>query len=296
MKRSKITGFVGTIMVHALLLALLIFYTLDRPEQQEEGGVPVMLGDTQIAQGEGQRFELTEVDVIPQEEVVEPEPMEPEPVVEQPLITQTEEPSVAVKEEKPKQDKVVKPEKKKVEKKKKEDSKVKPQPKPEVKPEKPVQQKPKEKTEAEKKAEAEKAAAKIAAGKIAGAFGKGSQMSSSGKAASGDGLQGSPNGNAVNGKTSGEGGSGSFSLDGRSLGPGGLPLPVYNVQEAGRVVVSIVVDPSGKVIGTSIHKHTNTVNAALRKAALDAAKKARFNAVDKVDNQIGTITYYFNLK
>lgn len=291
MKRSKITGFVGTIMVHALLLALLIFYTLDRPEQQEEGGVPVMLGDTQIAQGEGQRFELTEVDVIPQEEAVEP--MESEPVVEQPLITQTEEPSVAVKEEKPKQDKVVKPEKK-VE--KKEDSKVKPQPKPEVKPEKPVQQKPKEKTEAEKKAEAEKAAAKIAAGKIAGAFGKGSQMSSSGKAASGDGLQGSPNGNAVNGKTSGEGGSGSFSLDGRSLGPGGLPLPVYNVQEAGRVVVSIVVDPSGKVIGTSIHKHTNTVNAALRKAALDAAKKARFNAVDKVDNQIGTITYYFNLK
>ena len=30
--------------------------------------------------------------------------------------------------------------------------------------------------------------------------------------------------------------------------------------------------------------------------AEDAAKKARFNAVDGVNNQTGTITYYFNLK
>ena len=41
---------------------------------------------------------------------------------------------------------------------------------------------------------------------------------------------------------------------------------------------------------------TNTVNPALRKAAEDAAKKARFNAVSGLNNQTGTITYYFNLK
>jgi hypothetical protein len=34
----------------------------------------------------------------------------------------------------------------------------------------------------------------------------------------------------------------------------------------------------------------------LRKAAEDAAKKARFNAVSGLNNQTGTITYYFNLK
>jgi hypothetical protein len=34
----------------------------------------------------------------------------------------------------------------------------------------------------------------------------------------------------------------------------------------------------------------------LRKAAEDAAKKARFNAVSSLNNQTGTITYYFNLK
>ena len=38
------------------------------------------------------------------------------------------------------------------------------------------------------------------------------------------------------------------------------------------------------------------VNPALRKAAEDAAKKARFNAVSGLNNQTGTITYYFNLK
>ena len=151
--------------------------------------------------------------------------------------------------------------------------------------------KPKEKTEAEKRAEAEKAAAQAAANAIAGAFGKGSQMGSKGNAA-GAGLQGSPTGNSSTGKTSGVGGYGT----GRTLGGGKLPVPVYNVQDEGRVVVTIVVNPAGQVISTSINKRTNTVNPALRRAAEEAARKARFNAVDGVNNQSGTITYYFKLK
>ena len=161
-------------------------------------------------------------------------------------------------------------------------------------PVKPVEQ-PKEKTEAEKRAEAERAAAQ-AANKIAGAFGKGSQMGSKGNAGSGTGVQGSPDGNASEGKTSGVGGYGTFDLNGRSLGAGGLPVPVYNVQDEGRVVVTIVVNPAGQVISTSINKRTNTVNPTLRKAAEEAARKARFNKVDGVNNQSGTITYYFKLK
>lgn len=155
--------------------------------------------------------------------------------------------------------------------------------------------KPKEKTEAEKRAEAEKAAAQAAANAIAGAFGKGSQMGSKGNAA-GAGLQGSPTGNSSTGKTSGVGGYGTFDLNGRTLGGGKLPVPVYNVQDEGRVVVTIVVNPAGQVISTSINKRTNTVNPALRRAAEEAARKARFNAVDGVNNQSGTITYYFKLK
>ena len=94
----------------------------------------------------------------------------------------------------------------------------------------------------------------------------------------------------------GTGGYGSFNLGGRSLGEGGLPRPVYNVQDEGRVVVTITVNPAGHVIATSINRQTNTVNPALRKAAEDAARKARFNAVSGLNNQTGTITYYFNLK
>lgn len=283
MKKSKITGIVGTVVVHLIILLLLFWLTLSRPAVQEEGGVPVMLGNTEMAAGDADPYTLTEVDVLPQPESAVPsEPEMTEPAPEQPMITQDDEPSIQVKKEQPK----------KQEKPKKE------QPKKETvtqKPQKPVA-KPAEKTEAEKRAEAERAAAEAAASKIAGAFGKGSKMGSKGNAASGSGFQGSPTGNSDTGKTSGTGGYGTFDLNGRSLGPGGLPVPVYNVQDEGRVVVTIVVDPSGRVISTSINKRTNTVNPALRRAAEEAARRARFNEVDGVNNQSGTITYYFKLK
>ena len=116
------------------------------------------------------------------------------------------------------------------------------------------------------------------------------------RASTGSGIQGSPTGNSAEGQSTGVGGYGTFDLNGRSLGSDGLPRPVYNVQEEGRVVVTITVNPAGQVIHTSINKRTNTANAALRKAAEDAARKATFNAVGGVNNQTGTITYYFKLK
>ena len=291
MKKNKVTGLVGTLVLHAVLLVLLFLIAISKPKAQEEGGVPVMLGNMEMAQGNADPYTLTDVDILDEPqlptEVSAPEPV-PTPPVESEMITQEDEPTVAVpKKETPK-----------------------PTPKKEaVKKETPKKElvKPKEKTEAEKRAEAErlaaekkaaeeKAAAEAAAKRIAGAFGKGTQMGSKGNADSGNGIQGSPTGNAAEGQTTGVGGYGTFDLNGRSLGPGGLPRPVYNVQEEGRVVVTITVNPAGQVIQTSINKRTNTVNAALRKAAEDAARKARFNAVGGVNNQTGTITYYFKLK
>ena len=281
MKKSKITGIIGTLAVHVLVVALLLLLNMVMPEKQEEGGVPVMLGDTELAQGSSVPYNMTEVDILPATEAVEPEMTDPVTEVEQPMITQKDEPSMVVKEEKSE------------DKKKKAETEVKEHPK------KPVEkqtEKPKEKTEAELRAEAEKAAAEATASKIAGAFGKGAQMGSKGTSSSGSGVQGAMHGNSSTGGTTGAGGYGTFDLNGRSLGEGGLPKPVYNVQDEGRVVVTIVVNPAGQVISTSINKRTNTVNPALRKAAEEAARKARFNAVDGVDNQSGTITYYFRLK
>ena len=291
MKKNKITGLVGTLVLHVILLVLLLLIAISKPKAQEEGGVPVMLGNMEMAQGNADPYTLTDVDILDEPqlptEMSVPEPV-PTPPVESEMITQEDEPTVAVpKKETPK-----------------------PAPKKEVvKKEKPKKEpvKPKEKTEAEKRAEAERlaaekkaaeerAAAEAAAKRIAGAFGKGTQMGSKGTGTSGEGIQGSPTGNAAEGQSTGVGGYGTFDLNGRSLGPGGLPRPIYNVQEEGRVVVTITVNPAGQVIHTSINKRTNTANAALRKAAEDAARKARFNSVGGVNNQTGTITYYFKLK
>lgn len=300
MKRSKITGIVGTVVLHVLLLLFLLLSVLTRPEHQEESGVPVLLGDAEQAHGDADPYTLTEVEVVSPPEPADPSPAAPavpEPPVKQPLMTQADEPSLKVKKEQPRPKKEQQP---------------KPTPKPTVKPvekpvekplekpvEKPVEKpaaQPAEKTEAEKRAEAERAAAQAAASKIAGAFGKGSKMGDKGAAAAGSGAEGTPTGNSDAGKPTGTGGFGTFDLNGRSLGPGGLPKPVYNVQDEGRVVVTIVVNPAGQVISTSINKRTNTVNPALRKAAEEAARKARFNTVSGVNNQSGTITYYFKLK
>ena len=281
MKKNKVTGWLGTIVLHAVLLVLLFLISISKPKAQEEGGVPVMLGNMEVAQGSADPYTLTDVDILnePQQstDVSIPEPV-PTPPVESEMIVQEDEPTVAV----PKKENPKTASKKEVIKK-------------EV-------VKPKEKTEAEKRAEAErlaaekkaaeeKAAAELAAQRIAGAFGKGTQMGSKGT-----GFQGSSTGNSSNGQITGAGGYGSWDLNGRSLGPEGLPRPVYNVQEEGRVVVTITVNPAGQVIHTSINKRTNTASAALRKAAEDAARKARFNAVSGVNNQTGTITYYFKLK
>ena len=294
MKKNKITGLVGTLVLHAILLILLFLIAIRTPKAQEEGGVPVMLGDVPASQGNADPYTLTDVDIWEEPEIpTEVAQSEPVPEIETKteMITQEEEPTVAVpkKEEKPKPT----PKKETV---KKQPAKAKEQP-----------VKPKEKTEAEKKAEAErlaaekkkaeeKAAAEAAAKRVAGAFGKGTQIGYKGTGTTGSGIEGSPTGNAAEGKSTGVGGYGTFDLNGRSLGSGGLPRPVYNVQDEGRVVVTIIVNPAGEVISTSINKRTNTVNAALRKAAEDAARKARFNSVDGVNNQTGTITYYFKLK
>lgn len=233
-----------------------------------------MMGDVDAAYGNYDPSTMVDVEVLPKKCR---SAARTEVETEQEMITQTEEETVVVKPKaEPKKEK----------------------PKVAKKPEKTPEEKAAEaKKLAEEKAERErKAAAEAASKRVAGAFGKGSQMGGSkGTATSGEGVEGSKDGNFDRAK-SGVGGYGTFNLGGRSIGEGGLPRPVYNVQEEGRVVVSITVNPAGHVIATSINRLTNTVNSTLRKAAEDAAKKARFNAVDGVNNQTGTITYYFNLK
>lgn len=278
-KEGRYVGIVGALLVHVAIIALLILVGFTLPEPSEEDGIPVMLGEVPDALGAADPS-LVKVDVMP-EEVAPPQVQE---TAEQEIITQETEETVAIKPKaEPKKKEVKKPEKTEAEKaeeaRKLAEAKVE-----------------RERKEAIAKAERERKEAEEAARKrVAGAFGKGAQMGSKGNT-QGEGIQGSPTGNAATGATTGTGGYGTFNLGGRSIGEGGLPRPVYNVQDEGRVVVTITVNPAGQVIATSINRQTNTVNPALRKAAEDAARKARFNAVSGLNNQTGTITYYFNLK
>ena len=286
-KKGEYIGALGALLVHVAVIALLILVSFTVPQPDEDaGGVPVMMGNVDAASGFDDPS-LVDVDIM-DEDAAAPAETAPELPSEQDLLTQTEEETVTLKPktEEPKKETV--------------------KPKEVVKPKEPVK-KP-EKTEAEKAAEAKrlaeekaererKAAEEAAKKKVANAFGKGAQMGGSkGTSASGTGTEGSKDGNSSTGAKTGTGGYGTFDLGGRSLGTGSLPKPVYNVQEEGRVVVNITVNPAGQVISTSISPQTNTVNSALRKAAEDAAKKARFNTIDGVNNQTGTITYYFNLR
>ena len=287
-KKGEYIGALGALLVHAAVIALLILVSFAVPQPDEDaGGVPVMLGNVDAAHGFDDPS-LVDVDIMNEEAATPPAETAPELPSEQDLLTQTEEETVTLKPktEEPKKETV--------------------KPKEVVKPKEPVK-KP-EKTEAEKAAEAKrlaeekaererKAAEEAARKRVAGAFGKGAQMTGSkGTATSGAGTEGSKEGNSSTGAKNGTGGYGTFDLGGRSLGTGSLPKPVYNVQEEGRVVVNITVNPAGQVVSTSINPQTNTVNSALRKAAEDAAKKARFNSIEGVNNQTGTITYYFNLR
>jgi TonB family protein len=127
---------------------------------------------------------------------------------------------------------------------------------------------------------------------MASAFGKGFEMGSKGEATEQpeEGTQGIETGVAEAEKAVGIGVQGTFDLNGRSLSGEGLPRPINTVQAEGRVVVTITVNPAGEVIATSINLRTNTTDPQLRKAAEDAARRAKFNVTDGIDNQTGTIT------
>ena len=279
-KKDDIISLAGTIGFHAILLLILLFTVLKTVVPDEDGGILVNFGNVDMAAG---TFEPKYTGQELPQETTTPPPPAPVPKVETPkedLVTQDLEESVAIQEAKKKKEEQRKKEEEKKRKEEAEKERIR-------------------KEEAEKKrlAEEQRKKEQAISNKIAGAFGMGSQAGNSqGSAESGSGNQGSPFGNSDHGANEGVGGYGSFNLNGRSIGAGGLPRPAYTIQEEGRIVINITVDPKGNVIFAEIGKGTNIDNASMRKSALDAAKKATFNSISGSNNQSGTITYLYKLK
>ena len=255
-EKSQIIGISATLAIHALVVLLLVLLVMRTPMREEESGIPVMLGNAELARGYAESYQFTEVSSVKSDvpNTHNAPQTQPQPQVDEPLVTQPDEPTIDMPTA--------------------------------------------EEIEAQKRAEAERQAAERAAQQMASAFGKGFEMGSKGEATEPvtDGTQGVETGVSGAEKTVGQGVLGTFDLNGRSILGDGLPVPINTVQDEGRVVVNITVSPDGKVVATSINRRTNTVNPELRKAAEDAAKRARFNGIDGVDNQTGTITYYFKLR
>lgn len=262
-REFNIFSLLWTLLLHAAVVGLLLILHLSKPVAQAESGVPVMLGNMGNLDTD---YEFTEVNSMPA-----PAPAAvPTPVAPQaePAITQNLEETVAIEsgeKEKP------------------------------VKPVETVKQP----TPEEIRAEQERQAAEQAQNLMANAFGRSSSMQASAPTETNTDVQGTPgstNGNSSQGKPSGSAGYGTWDLGGRDM-VGELPRPAYNgIQEEGRVVVTITVDPEGNVIDTRINNRTNTTNLQLRNAAVEAARRTKFNATNAANNQTGTITYYFKLK
>ncbi|MDR1879879.1 MAG: energy transducer TonB [Tannerellaceae bacterium] len=276
--KDDIYSVVGTVIFHLAILLILGLTVLKTVVPEEEEGVLVNFGNLNAAAG---TFEPRYTGHVSPQETTPPPPTPPQvPAPHENLVTQDVEESVSLADAK-----------KKEEERKREEERIRRE----------AQERERvRREEAERKrlAEEQRKKEEAISDRVAGAFGAGNADSGSrGEAEAGTGVQGNPFGNSNQGANTGQGGYGSFNLNGRTLaGSGQLPRPEYTVQEEGRIVIDITVDPKGNVISAQIGKGTNIDSTSMRNSALKAARQAKFNSINGTNNQSGTITYRYRLQ
>jgi TonB family protein len=267
------SALIGTIIVHVVLIVILYFSILRTIVPNEDSGILVNFGDVYTAVGV---YEPQYTARPPRQETPpQPQAKPTAPKTEQ-LITQDKEETVSIpdkkKNEKQVTDERVQREREEAERRRREEE------------------------ERKRKEEELKKQQEAISNRVSNAFGMASaQESKQGDVTTGTGNQGSPFGNSDTGANQSTGGFGTFNLDGRYIGQGGLPRPTDRGQEEGKIVINITVDPNGNVILAEIGRGTNIDNAQMRNSAIAAAKRAKFNKIKGTDNQNGTITYIYKL-
>lgn len=274
-KKDDIYSLIGTLAFHLVIFLILWFTVLKTVVPEEEEGILVNFGNLNAAAG---TFEPRYTGEIVPQPSRPPEPSSPATNNQQEEVaTQDIEESVSIADAKKEEER-----KRKEERRRREEAER--------------ERQRREEAERQRLAEEQRKREEEITNRVAGAFGMGQgEGTSQGDAAQGEGNQGSPFGNSDHGANEGVGGYGSFNLNGRSIGAGGLPRPAYTIQEEGRIVISITVDPRGNVIFAEIGRGTNIDNASMRKSAIEAARKAKFNSINGANNQSGTITYVYKL-
>jgi len=274
-KKDDTYSLIGTLLFHLVIFLILWFTVLKTIVPEEEEGILVNFGNIDAAAG---LFEPRYTGETVTQPVTPPPPSSPVTETQQEeAITQNVEESISLVDAQKEEERKKEEERRRREEEERERQR-------------------REEAERQRLAEEQRKREEEISNRVAGAFGMGSaEGTSQGDAAEGTGNQGSPFGNSDQGANEGVGGYGSFNLNGRSIGAGGLPRPAYTIQEEGRIVINITVDPRGNVIFAEIGRGTNIDNASMRRSALDAARKAKFNSINGANNQSGTITYVYKL-
>jgi colicin import membrane protein len=282
---EKVKGFVGTAIIHVVLLLVLVLVSFSAEMPKMEEGILVNFGTDETGLG------MIEPSPPAVQEEATPPPAAVVPVKTEadPLLTQNNEEAPEVKK--------VDPEAEKRKKEKKEaDRKIKEQ----LEAERLL--KVQEETE-RKRVEAEQQRQTDIMNKTKNAL---ANSKNAGSSSTGEGVTGGPGNQgvqtgSVDSKVRGDGaglGDKGISYDLQGRGVQELPPPKYDYQGEGRVVVEVSVDRQGKVIAaTSGVKGSTTLDDYLVKVAKEAAMKARFQVKnDAPAVQKGTITYNFKLK
>lgn len=293
--KDKIISLCISVGLHILLILLLIFLGFKYQAPEEESGVLLMVGEVELSAGED-RSVSDVADIFPPAPaaVATPVPSVPEPAPEQPLIAQNVEEAPALATEKKKKEEQARKAQEEAKKRQQEiDAKraaelAKQKAEAEAKAKAEAEARAAAEAEARRKAEEEAKKRAAAQNLVSGAFGKNSGTGDTAK-----GVQGSVNGNNATGASRGNAGYGTYDLGGRGIS-GSLPRPAFNVNASGKVVVKITVNAQGQVVAAEVTTGTNTSSQAIRQAAIDAAKKARFAVAPGAGNVTGTITYFFD--
>ena len=283
---EKGKGIAGTIVLHSAILILCLLFGFSVPPPPEtEAGILVNFGTDETGLG------LIEPSPPAFQEEASPQPAsEPEVVTDdEPLLTQDNEEAPEIKKVDPEAEKkrLEQIETERIRREQLEAERIR-----------------KEQEEAERKrieAEQQRQTEIMDRTRKALEGSKNAGTTSTGEGvAGGAGNQGVPSGD-LNSQNRGDGGGTGNSGVSYELGDRGfqkLPLPQYDYQEEGKVVVEVSVDRSGKVIqAVPGIKGSSTLDEYLLKVAKEAALQAQFDTKpDAPVIQKGTITYNFILK
>jgi outer membrane biosynthesis protein TonB len=282
-QRKNLTSLAITIAIHALIVFILIMYKLtlpDPPFEDNEGGMSVNFGFSEVGTGDEQAMSYTPIaaETPPAEQAPTPQPV----AKEEELATQDLE-DAPVLENKP----------------------VKPVTKPVVTTPTPTPVKPVTKPNPVVNNAPPKPAVDENAMFNPGAFGKPNNSKGDGEGG-GQGDQGALNGdpNSRNYKGSGDGngngngsglGDGNVRLAGRSL----RYKPTVNdkSQAKGKVVITIQVNKKGEVVDARYTQAGSTTSDnGLVQSSLEAARKYRFDeSPNAAEKQTGTIVFIYKV-